>query len=137
LKNKNIIQDIKRQSMKKKAIKVEYRKDSESFPEWLKYEITILNEDGTTDKVPAYGKDLQDALSRVVHDERAEKIQSKTNLIPWWAWVIVYFAYMATISTWSINANSPGVILFGLLGTILFILGMKKLTTKRNKDLKQ
>lgn len=123
--------------MKKKAIKVEYRKDSESFPEWLKYEITILNEDGTTDKVPAYGKDLQDALSRVVHDERAEKIQSKTNLIPWWVWVIVYFAYMATISTWSINANSPGVILFGLLGTILFILGMKKLTTKRNKDLKQ
>jgi hypothetical protein len=123
--------------MKKKAIKVEYRKDSESFPEWLKYEITILNEDGTTEKVPAYGKDLQDALSRVVHDERAEKIQSKTNLIPWWAWVIVYFAYMTTISTWSINANSPVVILFGLLGTILFILGMKKLTTKRNRDLKQ
>jgi hypothetical protein len=123
--------------MKKKAIKVEYRKDSESFPEWLKYEITILNEDGTTEKIPAYGKDLQDALSRVVHDERVDKIQNKTNLIPWWAWVIVYFAYMTTISTWSINANSPGVILFGLLGTVLFILGMKKLTTKRNKDLKQ
>jgi hypothetical protein len=123
--------------MKKKAIKVEYRKDSESFPEWLKYEITVLNEDGTTEKIPAYGKDLQDALSRVVHDERVDKIQNKTNLIPWWAWVIVYFAYMTTISTWSINANSPGVILFGLLGTVLFILGMKKLTTKRNKDLKQ
>lgn len=123
--------------MKKKAIKVEYRKDSESFPEWLKYEITVLNEDGTTEKIPAYGKDLQDALSRVVHDERVDKIQSKTNLIPWWAWVIVYFAYMTTISTWSINANSPGVILFGLVGTVLFILGMKKLTTKRNKDLKQ
>ncbi len=123
--------------MKRKAIKVEYRKDSESFPDWLKYEITILNENGTTEKVPAYGKDLQDALSRVVYDERVGKIQKKTNLVPWWVWGMVYFAYMTTISIWSINVNSPGVIIFGLLGTVLFILGMEKLTTKRNKDLKQ
>jgi len=63
--------------MKKKAIHAEYRKISESFPEWLKYEVTILAEDGTTTKVPAYGKDLQDALSRVVHDEKVEKVEKK------------------------------------------------------------
>lgn len=122
--------------MKKKAIKVEYRKDSESFPKWLKYEITILNEDGTTDKVPAYGKDLQDALSRVVYDERVEKIQSKTSLIPWWIWSIVYFAYISTISILSVEKNSPEILIFGLFGTILFIVGFNKLMTKRNKDLK-
>ena len=42
--------------MKKKAIHVEYRKTSESFPDWMKYEVTILQEDGKTVKVPAYGK---------------------------------------------------------------------------------
>jgi hypothetical protein len=120
--------------MKRKAIKVEYRKDSESFPDWLKYEITILNENGTTEKVPAYGKDLQDALSRVVHDERVEKIQRKTNLVPWWVWAIVYFLYMSFISIWSITYDQPSVIIFGLIGTIVFIFGLNKILTKRNKD---
>ena len=55
--------------MKRKAIDVKYRKDSESFPDYLKYEVTVLNEDGTTEVIPAYGKDLQDALSDVVDDE--------------------------------------------------------------------
>ena len=63
--------------MKKKAINAVYRKDSESFPEWLKYEVTILSEDGEISKVPAYGKDLQDALSRVVHDDKVKKIEKK------------------------------------------------------------
>lgn len=122
--------------MRKKAIRVEYRKDSESFPKWLKYEITVLNEDGTTEKIPAYGKDLQDALSRVVHDERVEKIQTKTSLIPWWIWSIFYFTYMSTISILSVEKNSPEILIFGLFGTIFFIVGFSRLMTKRNKDLK-
>ncbi len=80
--------------MKKKAIHAEYRKTSESFPEWLKYEVTILAEDGTTTKVPAYGKDLQDALSRVVHDEKVEKVEKKVKRIPDIIWVIMWFGYM-------------------------------------------
>jgi len=59
--------------MKQKVIDVKYRKDSTQFPKWMKYEITLLNEDGSTDKIPAYGKDLQDALSRVVHDKKVQK----------------------------------------------------------------
>ena len=66
--------------MKQKVINVSYRKDSQTFPEWMKYEIELLNEDGTTEKIPAYGKDLQDALSRVVHDFKVEKIEEQTNL---------------------------------------------------------
>ena len=120
--------------MRKKAIKVEYRKDSESFPEWLKYEVTVLNEDGTTEKVPAYGKDLQDALSRVVHDERVDKIQKKSESIPFWIWGLLYFSYMSFISIWSINSQKPVIILFGFLFTILSILGINKITAKRNKE---
>jgi hypothetical protein len=120
--------------MRKKAIKAEYRKDSESFPEWLKYEVTVLNEDGTIEKVPAYGKDLQDALSRVVHDERVNKIESKTRSIPSWAWGLLYFAYMTGISIWSINSDKPEIILFGFLFTILSVFGISKIMTKRNKD---
>jgi hypothetical protein len=49
--------------MKQKVINVKYRKSSDKFPNWMKYEVTLMGEDGTTEIIPAYGKDLQDALS--------------------------------------------------------------------------
>jgi len=64
---------------KAKAIHAELRKESKSFDGWLKYEITIQYPNGTTEQVPAYGKDLQDALSRVAHDKKVEKL-TKTKL---------------------------------------------------------
>ena len=38
--------------MKQKVINVTYRKDSQSFPKWMKYEVEILNEDGTMARLP-------------------------------------------------------------------------------------
>jgi len=80
--------------MKQKVINVEYRKDSNTFPDWMKYEVTILNEDGTTQKIPAYGKDLQDALSRVVHDKRVEKVEKRAKRIPDLVWIVLWFGYI-------------------------------------------
>lgn len=120
--------------MKRKVIKVEYRKDSESFPEWLKYEITILNENGLTEKVPAYGKDLQDALSRIVHDERAEKIKEKAEKTPLWIWALVFLGYLTLISTWSVNNNQPIVVIVGLLSVLAIIFGVNKMLQKRNRN---
>lgn len=119
--------------MKKKAIKVEYRKDSDSFPEWLKYEITILKEDGTTEKVPAYGKDLQDALSRVVHDQRADKIKRATQFIPTWFWMLIFMAFLSIITILSINNDQPLIMLIGFIITIILYFVIDYRTTKINK----
>ena len=62
-----------------KAIHAELRKESKKFDGWLKYEVTIQHPDGTAEQVPAYGKDLQDALSRVAHDKKVERVV-KTKL---------------------------------------------------------
>ena len=80
--------------MKQKVINVVYRKDSNSFPEWMKYEITLLNEDGTEQTIPAYGKDLQDALSRVVHDQKAVQLSRRVQRIPEIIWVVLWFGYI-------------------------------------------
>lgn len=64
---------------KAKAIHAELRKGSQTFDGWLKYEVTIEYPNGKKEKVPAYGKDLQDALSRVAHDKKVEEL-SKTKL---------------------------------------------------------
>lgn len=81
---------------RRKAIHAELRKESKSFEGWLKYEVTIKNVDGTTEVVPAYGKDLQDALTRVVHDEKVRKIETKViKKIPESGWVFAWFLGLA------------------------------------------
>jgi hypothetical protein len=79
----------------KKVIKATLRKESESFKGWLKYEITIKNfENGLIETIPAYGKDLQDALNRVVHDEKVEKIKNTTSKVPTFVWVLMWLGYI-------------------------------------------
>jgi hypothetical protein len=86
--------------MKKKATNVKYRKQSETFPDWMKYEITILYEDGHEETVPAYGKDLQDALNRVVHDDFIEKVGKVTNKVPLTIWAILFTVVLGIVSTY-------------------------------------
>jgi len=80
---------------RQKAIRAELRKESKTFDGWLKYEVTIKKEDGTLETIPAYGKDLQDALSRVVHDKKVEKIAPKIKKIHPGFWVFLWFSAIA------------------------------------------
>ena len=126
--------------MKQKVINVSYRKDSQTFPEWMKYEIELLNEDGTTEKIPAYGKDLQDALSRVVHDFKVEKIEEKTKRIPEIIWIVLWFGYMIGLVelTWLVSPYDKfdGVFFLGGMFILTFgVLFAKKWFRMRNKDI--
>jgi len=126
--------------MKQKVINVTYRKDSKTFPDWLKYEVELLNEDGSTSKIPAYGKDLQDALSRVVHDQKVEKIEKQTKRIPDLVWIILWFGYMLgwTMLTYEVSPYDHFDGLFFISG-IALITGVtvwaKAWFRKRNRDL--
>jgi hypothetical protein len=125
--------------MKRKVLNVTYRKDSDTFNDWMKYEIEILNEDSSTEKIPAYGKDLQDALSRVVHDSRVQKIQKRTKRIPDLVWVILWFGYILgwTALTYEVSDYRKFDGLF-FIGGIALITGItiwtKAWFRKRNCD---
>ncbi len=125
--------------MKQKVTNVTYRKDSNAFPDWMKYEVEILNEDGSTSKIPAYGKDLQDALSRVVHDQRVEKIERKAKRIPDIVWVVLWFGYILgwTLLTFELSQNHEFDGLIFIIGIALitsFTLRAKSWFRLRNKD---
>lgn len=79
---------------KQKVINATYRKDSNTFPDWLKYEVTLIDEDGIEETIPAYGRDLQDALSRVVHDKKVVSVENKVRRIPEIVWILLWFGYV-------------------------------------------
>ena len=111
--------------MKRKVINVTYRKDSNTFSEWMKYEVEILNEDGSKEKIPAYGKDLQDALSRVVHDEKVEKIEKRTKRIPDIVWVVLWFGYILALADFAMSINYGNAVKSVVfLSGITFVTGL-------------
>lgn len=102
---------------KSKAIHAELRKESKKFGGWLKYEITIKHPNGGTEQVPAYGKDLQDALSRVAHDQKVVNIENKIlKKIPDSGWAIAWVLGMVLITSsiyYNINSRYVGYYLIG------------------------
>jgi len=121
--------------MKQKVIDVKYRKDSETFPDWMKYEITLLNEDGSTEKHPAYGKDLQDALSRVVHDKKVNKVQKTTSKFPWWGWAIVWFIYIGGLAVYTSSSRDNGFVFgIGMTLPVVLVTLLNRWSIEKNKD---
>tara|TARA_B100000965_G_scaffold403145_1_gene430612 strand:- start:838 stop:1218 length:381 start_codon:yes stop_codon:yes gene_type:complete len=59
---------------RRKAIDCKLIRQSQSDPSFYKYMITIEDTDGTITKNPAYGKDMQDAIKRLVRAENAEMV---------------------------------------------------------------
>jgi hypothetical protein len=55
---------------RRKAISAELVRESKDNPGYFRYNIEIEEVDGKRHIVPAYGKDMQDAISRLVWNER-------------------------------------------------------------------
>tara|TARA_R110000796_G_scaffold202160_2_gene318487 strand:+ start:69 stop:443 length:375 start_codon:yes stop_codon:yes gene_type:complete len=107
--------------MRRKVLNVSYRRDSNTFEDWMKYEIEILNPDGSTEMIPAYGKDLQDALSRVNHDTRVEKLEKTTQRIPLVVWFVIWFTYLSGLWFYCTTLD-------GQMAGITFSIGMAAIT---------
>lgn len=124
--------------MKQKVVDVTYRKDSKTFPDWLKYEVTILKEDGTEELIPAYGKDLQDALSRVVHDQRVAVVGKHAQKLPWWTWAIIWFIYIAGLAMVTRYISDPSdsgwIFGIGMIIPVVVVTLLNRWSIEQNKD---
>ena len=61
---------------------------SKSNPGYCKYIVTICEKDGTVHKEPAYGKDMQDAIARLINTERTVRIERSIEKNVFWVFVI-------------------------------------------------
>jgi len=118
--------------MKRKAIKAELRKESKTFPGYYKYELDIQEEDGSITKaVPAYGKDLQDALQRTVKHNKIEKVERVFSNLPYWVMIIVFMIYMTALSITSLKSGEMWPLITGVASMVVIILGVQYLTTEK------
>ena len=77
---------------RRRAIDCKLVARSKANPGYCKYMITIAELDGTVHKQPAYGKDMQDALSRLMNQELTVKVEKKIEKNPFiffLAWMVV------------------------------------------------
>ena len=63
---------------RRRAVHCEMVESSKTSPGYYKYLITIREKDGSENKVPAYGKDMQDAIERLIWTERVDRVNDKT-----------------------------------------------------------
>ena len=85
---------IKNKYDRRRAIDCKLERKSNSNPGYFKYNVTIREKDRTVHTEPCYGKDMQDALSRLINTERTIKVEKKLERNPF-LFFLVWMALMA------------------------------------------
>ena len=79
---------------RRRAMKCVLLEKSNKHEGYCKYMVTIGEKDGTVHKQPAYGTDMQDALSRLINTERTVKIEKKLERNPF----LFFIAWMGVMA---------------------------------------
>jgi len=105
---------------RRRAIDCKIIEKSKSNPGYCKYMITIAELDGTVHKQPAYGKDMQDALSRLMNTERTfkveRKLESNTGLI-----FLIWLIAMG-VPSFFVEQHTPWFLLYTFGSLMLFMV---------------
>ena len=108
---------------RRRAIKCKFVEKSKTSPGYLKYEVTIIETDGTKHKEPAYGVDMQSAIARLVNQERTIKVEKQLYNNPF-----LLFLLWVAVMIWPISigvvSDSPYMLLYSFTSiAVLTVLG--------------
>ena len=107
---------------RRRALECKFVEKSKNNPGYLKYMVTIGEKDGTKHTQPVYGKDMQDALSRLINKERTVKVERKleTNVgLIFVLWLLM----MGTPAALFGGENTPWILVY-TFGSIMAIMGV-------------
>lgn len=102
---------------RRRALECRFVEKSKSNPGYLKYMVTIGEKDGTKHTQPVYGKDMQDALSRLINKELTVKVERKLET----STGFVFLAWLLIIGTLTVllgTMNTPWILVY-TFGTII------------------
>tara|TARA_B100001123_G_C14872469_1_gene852551 strand:+ start:120 stop:497 length:378 start_codon:yes stop_codon:yes gene_type:complete len=115
----------------RKALDCKLIGQSEIDPNYFKYEVTIQEPNGDVYKAPAFGRDMQDALSRLVWTERTEAVSKFADKKPWLK-VIPMLSLFCVLGIFAIQSTSHDDHIWFLVGlaTLGAIIGVSILWSK-------
>jgi hypothetical protein len=109
---------------KRKAIDCKLIEPSKTSPGYFKYLITIEEVDGMVHSVPAYGKDMQDAINRLIWTERYEVAADSKILTPF---IVALFAVIIILSGfYSGYKNQPIWVLLSIGVSVMFLVTLSR-----------
>ena len=100
---------------RRRALECKLVEKSKNNPGYLKYMVTIGEKDGTKHTQPVYGKDMQDALSRLINKERTVKVEKRATSNPFMVFLL-WIALMGWPAILMDTHNQPSFILYGFAG---------------------
>jgi len=103
--------------VRRKAIEGKLIGESKTSPGYFKYLFKVQELDGTIHDMPAYGKDMEDALERLVWTERIEKKSYNAIIITTFLSIIIIPSIIAGITNdvlWVFGSLSLAI-LFGIV----------------------
>ena len=104
---------------RRRAIECELLKRSESHKGYLKYRITLQEKSGEVHEEIAYGKDMQDALSRLVWTERTKKVESRMGA----GWFFLTWCIIMGWPALMMDQSQPWYLLYSF-GTVFALFGL-------------
>ena len=112
-------QNKKSKYERRRAIDCKLLKKSTTHKGYCKYMITIAEKDGTVHKQPAYGIDMQDALSRLINKERIVKVEKKVEK-NFFIVFLIWLALMGWPAMLTSEYDSPKFLLYAMGSIIVF-----------------
>ena len=116
---------------RRRAIHAELVRESKDNPGYFRYNITIRGKDGMEHIVPAYGKDMQDAIERLLWNERVETVMEKKSTIP--IFVTLGLAVVGLAGALSVIQNTPVWIIIGISIVLSAAVGVNRIDSYLKK----
>ena len=104
---------------RRRAIDCKLVAKSKANPGYCKYMITIAELDGTIHKQPAYGKDMQGALSRLMNTERTVKVEKKLENNT--GFIFLIWLVLMGVPAFFVEHHTPWFLVY-TMGTLLVLI---------------
>ena len=122
---------MKMKKERRRAIHCDLIEPSKTSPGYFKYQVSIKEKDGSVNVVPAYGKDMQDAIERLIWNERVDSVTEKKATLP--ILVTLCLGVVALSGVLSAISNQPIWIVAGLSLVLFAALGINRIESYLNK----
>ena len=105
---------------KRRALMCKLVRASKENKGYFRYDVTIGERNGKITRVPAYGKDMQDALQRLLWKQRTDKLEERMGV----GWVFIAWIVTMVWPIFVVDDHTPMFLVFSMGSVITLIAAL-------------